>query len=329
MRKLVKSTLSCACVLVLMGAMMSECVLESRAAAVKNQGVMVPEEQVMPVVNEVAEVKLPLPMTEKVDEEKPTETETEIITETEPKYIVETPYDKSIFAENGMEFHYVAGDTWQGLMVIVKDPSRVFVGMPRDNYTGAAGANATFIGQRYNAMYAVNGAFFVDTDLHGNGGTPIGFVFSEGKQKAGGSGAAYPLMGLTNDNQFVCEVMTGAQAVSRGVRDAVSCGPILVQNGAVGDLSSKSTTLMDARTAVGARADGCILILQVDGRMSHSIGATTRDLAECMISFGAVSAGNLDGGGSVSNYYTGTPIQGLSSKYGSRAVPNAICVRPE
>lgn len=244
-------------------------------------------------------------------------------------YVVETPYDKSVFVENGMEFHYVAADTWQGLMVIVKDPSRVFVGMPRDSYTGAPGSNAPKTAQRYGAQFAVNGAFFVDTNLAGNGGTPIGFVFSEGRQTYGGRDTAYNLIGYDVNNQPVCGKMTGAQAASLGVRDAVTCSPILVQNGVIGNLSEKSTTLMDARSAFGMRADGCALILMVDGRMSHSIGATTQSLAECMLSFGALHAGCLDGGGSVSIYYDGTPLQGLSSSFGKRAVPNCICVRHE
>lgn len=247
---------------------------------------------------------------------------------TDKGYIVETPYDKSIFVENGLEFHYVAGDTWQGLMTVVADPSRVFVGTCRDTYNGSAGANAKAIAARYGAMFSVNGAFFVDTNYAGNGGTPKGFVFSEGQQKYGGSGTVYNLMGLDADNRFVCEPMTGAQAKARGIRDGVTCNPILVQNGTVANLNTKNTTLMDARCAVGARADGAVLILMVDGRMPHSIGATTGDLADCMISFGAVSAGNLDGGGSVSMYYSGTPFEGLSSVYGARPVPNAICVRP-
>lgn len=244
-------------------------------------------------------------------------------------YVVQTPYDKSIIVENGMEFHYVAADTWQGLMVLVKDPSRVFVGMPRANYDGAPGANAKRVAQRYGAQFAVNGAFFVDTNYVGNGGTPIGFVFSEGRQTYGGSGQAFNLIGLTNDNQFVCGKMTGAQAQELGVRDAVTCSPILVQNGQIGNLAEKSTSLMDARSAFGARADGSVLILMVDGRMSHSIGATTQSLAECFMSFGAVSAGCLDGGGSVSIYYDGTPIQGMTSSFAGRAVPNCICVKHE
>lgn len=247
----------------------------------------------------------------------------------EVQYIVQTPYDKGIFIENGIEFHYVAGDTWQGLMLVIPDASRVFVGTPRDTYDGSAGANATTIATRYGALAAVNGAFFVDENYVGNGGTPIGVVFSEGVMKYGDTKSVWNVMGFDANNNFVCEPMTGAQALERGIRDAVHCKPILVQNGQVTNLKGASTTLMDARTAVGARADGCVLLLQIDGRMAHSIGATTKDMAECMIAFGAVSAGNLDGGGSVSNYYNGGKLPGIVSSYGKRRGPNAFCVRYE
>lgn len=245
------------------------------------------------------------------------------------QYIVETPYDTGIFVENGIEFHYVAGDTWQGMMMVIPDASRVFVGTPKDTYDGSAGANATKIASRYGALAAVNGAFFVDENYVGNGGTPIGVVFSEGTMKYGNLNSVCNVMGFDVNNQFVCEAMTGAQAVERGIRDAVSCKPILVQNGLVTDLSGQSKTLMDARTAIGARADGAVLMLQIDGRMAHSIGATTKDIADCMIAFGAVSAGNLDGGGSVSNYYNGGNLPGIVSSYGKRRGPNAFCVRYE
>lgn len=249
--------------------------------------------------------------------------------ENQTPYAVSSPYDKLVVSENGMEFHYVAGDTWQGLMVIVFDPSRVFVGTPRDKYDGGSGASATTIARRYGAQFAVNGSFFVDTNLHGNGGTPIGFVFSGGQLKYGTAAQSNNVMGLDMNNNFVCGYMSGQQALNLGVRDAVTCSPILVQNGHVGNLSVKSTTLMDARTCVGARADGSILILSVDGRMSHSIGATTASLADCFLSFGAVSAGNLDGGGSTSIFYSGpTAIMGLSNLRGGRPSPEAICVKP-
>lgn len=283
------------------------------------------DEELVATTAKMKEQRVKLAEEAALREEAVEEQAVEIVNE----YIVETPYDKEIVVENGIEFHYIAADTWQGLMAVVQDPSRVFVGMPREVYNGQPGASATKIAQRYGAQFAVNGSFFVDTNYVGNGGTPLGLVFSEGKQTYGGAGTVSMILGWDAQDNFICDTMSGAQAVERGIRDAVSCNPILVQNGAVADLSTKSMTLMDCRSAVGARADGSVLILMVDGRMSHSIGATTRSMAECFISFGAVSAGNLDGGGSVSIYYSGTPLKGLSSSYGGRAVPNAICVRPE
>ena len=302
------------------------------AKSVSNKDLVLIDNAFVATVAQLKEEKAKLTENTVVQEEQmvPLEaTVSESTVEVVNEYIVETPYDKEIFVENGIEFHYIAADTWQGLMAVIPDPSRVFVGMPREVYDGQPGASATKIAQRYGAQFAVNGSFFVDTNYVGNGGTPLGFVFSEGKQTYGGAGTVSMILGWDAQDNFVCETMSGAQAVERGIRDAVSCNPILVQNGEVADLSTKSMTLMDCRSAVGARADGSVLILMVDGRMSHSIGATTRSMADCFISFGAVSAGNLDGGGSVSIYYSGTPLEGLSSSYGGRAVPNAICVRPE
>lgn len=243
---------------------------------------------------------------------------------------VTSPYDKMVVSENGMEFHYVAGDTWQGLMVVVLDPSRCFVGVPRDKYDGGPGASATRVAARYGAQFAVNGSFFVDVKGNNNGGSPIGFVISKGQMKAGTAGQTNTICGWDAANNFVVGTMTGQQMIARGIRDGVSCSPILVQNGAVGNLAVKSMTLMDARTCVGAMEDGTVLILTVDGRMSHSIGATTASLADCFLSFGAVSAGNLDGGGSTSVYYSGpTAITGLTNCRGGRPSPEAICVMPQ
>lgn len=263
------------------------------------------------------------------EETVPNEETIEEETEPEEQYIVETKYDKQIIVENGIEFHMIAGDTWQGCMMVIPDASRVFIGTPRDSYTGQPGMNVPSIVERYeNVIAAVNGAFFVDTNQVGNGGTPIGFVFSQGEQKYGGNGK-YRLIGLDQNNQIVCGIMTGQEAIDAGVRDALTCNPILVQNGELGDLSTMGQTLRDARTAIGGREDGAFLILTMDGRMAHSIGASTQDEADVMLAFGAVAAGNLDGGGSVGLYYTGTPLEGVAGVLGTRPVPNAVCVSGE
>jgi hypothetical protein len=53
------------------------------------------------------------------------------------------------------------------------------------------------------------------------------------------------------------------------------------------------------RTNVGITADGIVLLVVVDGRQSgYSIGMTLSEMGDLMLSLGAVSAFNLDGGGS-------------------------------
>ena len=86
---------------------------------------------------------------------------------------------------------------------------------------------------------------------------------------------------------------------------------------------------LNPRTALGQRADGAVLLLVLDGRQATSLGATLSDVADVMVSFGAVNAGNLDGGGSSVIYYNGEIMNVVMSIYGARGVPDAVCVMPE
>lgn len=70
----------------------------------------------------------------------------------------------------------------------------------------------------------------------------------------------------------------------------------IVSDGAV---SSSVPVGTEPRTAVGVKADGSVVFYTVDGRKSgHSVGATTKQVAERMIELGCVSALMMDGGGS-------------------------------
>ncbi len=245
----------------------------------------------------------------------------------ENTHIVDTNYDVSVYTENGMEFHSIQGSTFTGTMVVVMDPNRVFIGTPRDSYTGEAGLSVPEIADRYGAILATNGGFFVDTNGCGNGGTPIGFVFSEGELKYGGYDTTYSMMGFTNDGVLMCGQMTGSQAISYGIRDGLSCDPFLIINGT--KMSVSGAGGLNPRTALGQRADGAVLILTIDGRQATSLGASLSDVADVMLAFGAVNAGNLDGGGSTVLYYNGEIQNVVMSIYGARGVPDAVCVRPE
>lgn len=261
-------------------------------------------------------------------EETKIEEDSVVATSAEPQYIVETPYDISIMVENGIEFHDIEGATFTGKMMVVADPSRVIIGTPRDSYDGQAGISVPEIANRYHAIAAVNGGFFVDTGGVGDGGTPIGFVFSQGEMRYGGMNQTHNMMGFNEEGILICGKMTGAQAVEKGIRDGLSCDPFLVINGEGLNVSGKGGGL-NPRTAIGQRADGAVLLLTVDGRQATSLGASMADMVDVMLAFGAVNAGNLDGGGSTVLYYDGEIRNVVMSIYGARGVPNAVCVLPE
>ena len=244
----------------------------------------------------------------------------------EPSYIVTTSFDTDVYVENGIEFHKIAGNTFTGLMMIVADPSRVFIGTPYDSYDGGPGLDVPTIAGRYDAIAAINGAFFVDTNGVGDGGTPLGFVFSEGKQMWGGDNTTYNMMGFNEEGILICGKMTGSQAVEKGIRDGLSPEPFLVINGEGLNVAGSGGGL-NPRTALGQRADGAVLLLTVDGRQASSLGATMSDMVDVMLAFGAVNAGNLDGGGSTVCYYNKEVLNVVMSIYGTRGVPDAVCVR--
>ena len=101
--------------------------------------------------------------------------------------------------------------------------------------------------------------------------------------------------------------MTKAKADELGIRDAVSFqkGNTLIQNNGT-DLTfhyQDGNTGVAQRTGIGQRADGTMILVVTDGRTASSLGATHNDMIDLMVSFGAVTAGLLDGGSSSLMYY--------------------------
>lgn len=82
---------------------------------------------------------------------------------------------------------------------------------------------------------------------------------------------------------------------------------------AAGSSGDKYKSMTSGRTAIGWDKDGGLILLQYDGHSGPpSWGATMNELADKMISNGAVEAMNLDGGGSTQMWKHGVQI-GYSS----------------
>jgi exopolysaccharide biosynthesis protein len=219
------------------------------------------------------------------------------------------------------------GNRFKGKMMIVSDPSRVLLGVSHESFRkGLRGKTVEEIIKRYDGIGGVNAGGFADESGKGDGSQPTGIVISEGNLKCGALSSAYTVIGFDRENKLVVGKMTAGAALARGVRDAVSFGPILILNGKQMEIKGSGGGL-NPRTAIGQRADGSVLILTIDGRMLNSLGANMSDLARIMTSYGAVNAANLDGGSSTVMYYQGSLINVCCSLYGPRHIPTAFVIR--
>ena len=212
---------------------------------------------------------------------------------------------------------------FNGTMIIVLDPSRVFAGGP--GFYGGNGMLLEDLVNRYDAVGGINGGGFIDDDGGGSGGFPAGLTIVDGQAYLwAGSGAS---AAFDEDNVLHVGDYTIETAAAAHIRDCVSFGPALIVDG-VPQYDSGMESGINPRTAIGQRADGAVLMLCIDGRQLHSIGASFGDLRDVMLDFGAVNACSLDGGSSTVMYFNGEYLNRPSSASGtSRYLPNAFLIR--
>lgn len=221
----------------------------------------------------------------------------------------------------------VTGATFKGKMMIVKDPKRIFVGtLPA--YDGSDGLTLDDLVKTHGAVAGINAGGFEDEQGFGNGGTPIGYVIHDGELKFGSRGTTGTVVGFDQNGKLIVGNMSAAKALEKGVKEAVTFGPVLVANGEAAPVAGTGGGL-NPRTAIGQRADGAVLLLVIDGRQSHSLGASYKDCRDVMLAYGAVNAANLDGGSSTLMIHEGEHVNYCASLYGSRFLPTAFLVREE
>ena len=115
--------------------------------------------------------------------------------------------------------------------------------------------------------------------------------------------------------------------------DIVSGVPQLIKDGKIDitwEQEKASRSFVETRhprTAVAKLKDGKFLMITVDGRQPGvSVGMSLQELAEYLLSLGAVDAMNLDGGGSTTMFLDGKVVNTPSDKEGERKIGDAIVV---
>ena len=223
---------------------------------------------------------------------------------------------------------------FKGKLAVIYDPSHVKLGVSTGVGTSldnSYGQYITKIASNYNAVIAINAGGFYDPTWNTTGGVPHGIVISNGKLIANNSKAVGVggVIGFNKENKLILARMTAQQALNAGIRDCVDFGPFLIVNGKSSYVNGNGGWGVSARSAIGQRADGIVLLLIIDGRQVGSPGADMNDLAKVMMEYGAINAANLDGGTSSAMQLNGQiithPRNGNFAEK-TRPVPNAWIV---
>ncbi len=119
-----------------------------------------------------------------------------------------------------------------------------------------------------------------------------------------GHGANADALARVRRGDRVAIAQTLGSRLADEARLVVGGGPMLVERGVVNVRSREESIAPDIaygrapRTGIGIKADGTVLLMVVDGRSRYSAGMSLNEFARYLKRFGAVSAVNLDGGGS-------------------------------
>lgn len=242
--------------------------------------------------------------------------------------VTEDDYGEYVIPEDekdDIEIVNVSGSTFKGKLMIVRDPSRIQLGVNTE-MTDATGYSVQDYVEYIGGVGGINGGGFDDPNGKGDGSIPQGIVIKDGVIVAGSEEDYECLIGFNYANHLIVGNMTGANALEWGIRDAVTFGPVLVYDGHAVAITGNGGGL-NPRTVIGQTADGSVLLLCIDGRQTDSLGASYEDCIQLMLDYGAIVAANLDGGSSTVMYYEGSIINSVVSMNGERSVPTAWVVK--
>ena len=232
-------------------------------------------------------------------------------------------YEEVVYQDDGLKVSKVLGRRYVGYVAIIDDPLRLTLGKCPYFGEAAYGRTVKQMADEAGAVLAVNGGGFSDPGGDGKGGSPTGNVIYQGRMLMG---YWSPTVGMDAQGKLHVGNFDGHKCLELGLQWAVSYGPNLIIDGQV--CSNLDATMGEPRTALGQREDGAIVIVVLQGRQVQALGVTCRHLAEIMLRYGCVNAGNLDGGASSDIYFQGQYLNVSNCSGGPRPIPTSILVMP-
>lgn len=162
------------------------------------------------------------------------------------------------------------------------------------------------IAEGVSAILAINGDYY--------GSQEEGYVLRNGVLYRDTAASGQSDLVIYEDGNFAIineEDVTAEELLADGAQQILSFGPALVEDGTVvvseGDEVGKAKA-SNPRTAIGIVDDLHYVFVVSDGRTEENTGLSLLQMAGFMKELGAVTAYNLDGGGSSTMYFNGEVI---------------------
>ncbi len=190
--------------------------------------------------------------------------------------------------------------------IVLSSPEYLQTAFAQNAYGRNVTEKTSEIAESAGAILAINGDYY--------GAQEEGYVLRNGVLYRNTAASGQVDLVIYNDGSFsiINETdLTAEQLLADGAQQILSFGPALIDSGTVvvseDDEVGKAKT-SNPRTAIGIIDELHYVFVVSDGRTDESAGLSLSQLAEFMKNLGAVTAYNLDGGGSSTMYFNGEVI---------------------
>lgn len=233
----------------------------------------------------------------------------------------------AIDAANGLLVIRITGDSYRGVLVLGKDPSRLCCAAAEQ--WGYRGQTVGEIAQANEGLVALTGSGFGDANGVGDGAEQSGFAICGGEHLGTYLTEGYKRIELRSDNRLY--ITDAYLAPHPDCTDATEWTPALIVDGEV-IMDQYYYVAMNPRACLGQASDGTVMMLCIEGRYLDSLGCNAQECAKILARYDGYQAMNLDGGTSAILWYQGEPITRCSNPQlpEGRLLPNAwlYCAEP-
>lgn len=217
------------------------------------------------------------------------------------------------------------GQTYTAHIMIINNPKQIHIATTR--FLGKHGETVQQMVADTGAIAGVNGGAFNDAKQQGTGAYPQGITIHNGKVITGaGSKGTFAEIAFTKGGQMIAGDYSLADLQRENVQEALSFGPVLLQNGRAVQTTDQG---YNPRTAIGQTRSGKVILIVTDGRGQYGhLGASLADVTALMLKYHAVIAADLDGGSSTTMVYHNALVNTPVDLTGARSVATSVVVLP-